>query len=159
MFQTLLAERFKMAVHRETREVDGFALTVAKDGAKIEQGKADGEPPPLPEWFRRRSDSAVLEGKAVATIEAPGIGAITGRGVSMLQFSEALQRVLRVAVLDQTGLSGKYYFGFQFAQADRRDRCPRSVQRRKDLGLKLEKHKGPVEMLVVDHIERTPTEN
>jgi hypothetical protein len=47
--------------------------------------------------------------------------------------------------LDQTGRSGSYYFALEFA--------------REDLGLRLEKHKGPVEMLVVDHIEKTPTEN
>jgi uncharacterized protein (TIGR03435 family) len=46
---------------------------------------------------------------------AAGVGVITGRRVTMLQFTETLQRLLDVSVLDQTALPGKYYFAFQYA--------------------------------------------
>jgi bla regulator protein BlaR1 len=163
MLQSLLADRFKMAAHRVTKEVEGYALTVGRNGAKIKEARAEEKPAALPEWFQKQGDiAAQLEGKVVATIPKAGIGTITGRRASMLQLTEALQRVLRVSVLDQTGLSGNYYFAFEFAQEDHPadvEAPPLFAAIQESLGLKLEKHKGPVEMLVVDHIEKTPTEN
>ena len=102
-----------------------------------------------------------MEGHVVSTLSGPGIGNLTGRRVTMLQFSEALQRVLQVAVLDHTGLTGNYYFGLQYATgtATPEVTLPDLFSAVKELGLKLEKHRGPVEMLVVEHIEKTPTEN
>ncbi|MGA3235016.1 MAG: M56 family metallopeptidase [Bryobacteraceae bacterium] len=163
MFQSLLADRFKMAAHRVTKEVEGYALTVGKNGPKFKEAKAEEKPAALPEWFQKQGDiAAQLEGKVVATIPKAGVGAITGRRASMLQLTEALQRVLRLPVLDQTGLSGNYYFALEFAQEDHPadvDAPPLFTAIQESLGLKLERHKGPVEMLVVDHIEKTPTEN
>jgi bla regulator protein BlaR1 len=163
MFQSLLANRFKMAAHRVTKEVEGYALTVGKGGPKFKEARADEKPAALPEWFQKQGDiAAQLEGKVVATIPKAGVGAITGRRASMLQLTEALQRVLRLPVLDQTGLSGNYYVALEFAKEDHPadvDVPPLFAAIQESLGLRLEKHKGPVEMLVVDHIERTPTEN
>jgi uncharacterized protein (TIGR03435 family) len=162
MFQSLLADRFKMAVHRVEKEVDGYALTVAKGGPKMEETKDGDKPAALPEWMRKHSaDAADMEGHVVATVEAPGVAAITGRRITMLQFSEALQRVLSVAVFDQTGLTGKYYLAFEFAQPDHPTdaEVPDLFSAVKELGLRLEKRRGPVEMLVVDRIEKTPTGN
>jgi uncharacterized protein (TIGR03435 family) len=66
MFQSLLIDRFKMAFHRQTKEVDGYALTVAKGGPKMDEAR-DEKIPPLPESFRARSgDSAQMEGRVVA---------------------------------------------------------------------------------------------
>jgi uncharacterized protein (TIGR03435 family) len=146
-----------------TKEVEGYALTVGKNGLKIKEFRAEDNPAALPEWFQKQGDiAAQLEGKVVATIPKAGIVAITGRRVSMLQLAETLQRVLRVSVLDQTGLPGNYYFALEFAQEDH----PADVDVpslfaaiQESLGLRLEKHTGPVEMLVVDHIEKTPGEN
>jgi uncharacterized protein (TIGR03435 family) len=162
MFQSLLADRFKMVVHRVTKDVEGYALTVAKNGPKMPEAKDGDKPVALPEWWRGRSvEPAELEGEVLATIETPSVGAITGRRVTMLQFAEALQRVSREAVFDQTGLPGKYYFGFKFARPDHPDETdfPDLFSAVRELGIKLERHKGPVEMLVVDRIEKTPTEN
>ena len=161
MFQSLLIDRFKMAVHQETKEVEGYALSVGKGTLKMQEAK-DGEMPPLPEWIRsNRGDAPKMEGHVVSTLSGPGIGNLTGRRVTMLQFSEALQRVLQVAVLDHTGLTGNYYFGLQYATgtATPEVTLPDLFSAVKELGLKLEKHRGPVEMLVVEHIEKTPTEN
>ena len=158
MFQSLLIDRFKMAVHRVTKDVDGYALTVAKNGPKMQEAR-EGEIPPMPERFSAK-DTAVLEGKVVAMILSRGVAAITGRRATMLQLSEGLQRVLRLPVLDQTSLTGKYYFDLQYATGDDPDApFPSLLSAVKDLGLKLERRKGPVEMLVVDRIEKTPTEN
>ena len=164
MFQSLLADRFKMQVHRVTKEIEGYAITVARGGPKFTEAKTNDAPAPLPEWFRDlpAGDSAKMENKVVATLPQKGVVSITGRRATMLQFADSLQKVLRVAVLDQTGLTGKYYFAFQYAQEEHPDDVAlpslfTAIQ--KELGLKLEKHKGPVEMLVIDHIDKTPTEN
>jgi uncharacterized protein (TIGR03435 family) len=160
MMQSLLVDRFQMTFHRVTKEVDGYALTVAKDGPKMQEAR-EGEVPALPEWMSGPgANPAAMEESVVATSLAKGAGAITGRRAIMLQLTETLQRLLSTAVLDLTGLSAKYYFGFQYAvDADPDIPYPNLFGAIKDLGLRLEKRKGPVEVLVVDHMARIPTEN
>jgi uncharacterized protein (TIGR03435 family) len=163
MLQSLLAERFKMVSHRVTRKADCYVLSAGKKRLKIKPAAADDQPAPLPEWFRSRSVApAVLEGKVMATMEGPGISTITGRRATMAQFTDALQRVLQAIVVDETGLSGNYYFALRYAQENAppdTDAPPLFAVIQQELGLKLEKRKRPVEVLVVDHIEKTPTEN
>ncbi len=161
MFQSLLIDRFKMEVHREQKEVDGYLLTVAKGGEKMRAAK-EGEAPPLPAWASQHSeDPARMEGLVLAVLGGPGIGHMAGRRVTMLQFAETLQRLLATAVIEQTGLTAKYYFEFDYATGNSTADVPLPdlFSAVKELGLKLEKHKGPAEILVVDHIEKTPTEN
>jgi uncharacterized protein (TIGR03435 family) len=161
MFQSLLAERFKMMTHRVSKEGNGYALTVAKGGPKIREAK-DGEVEPLPEWFQNGIAAADLEGKVLTTIQTAAEGSITGRRASMLQLCEGLERVLQTFVLDETGLKGNYYFALRFAREDQNgetDAPTMFAGLQEKFGLKLERHKGPVETLVVDRIESTPTEN
>jgi uncharacterized protein (TIGR03435 family) len=104
----------------------------------------------------------VLEGKVVATIPSPAVAAITSRRAPMLQFCGALERVLQSFVLDETGLKGDYYFGLRFAREDHTadTEVPElAAALQSELGLKLERRKGPIEMLVIDRIESAPTEN
>lgn len=163
MFRSLLADRFKMVSHMVTRNVDGYALSVAKGGLKIQEAKPGDPPPPLPERFRSgKTTVSDMEGVIAATIPEAGVISILGRRVSMFQLSESLQRVMQTAVWDETALKGNYYFEFRYGKEDNPTltdlpTLPEVLQ--KELGLKLEKHRGPVEMLVVDRIERTPTEN
>jgi uncharacterized protein (TIGR03435 family) len=161
MFRSLLIDRFRMATHFVTRDVDGYALSVAKGGPKMETA-LEHTTPPLPAWFAAHaSDPAPMEGHIVSTAPAAGVGNLVGRRVSMHDLCESLQRIVGTAVFDQTALAGSYYFAFQYAAADAPVdvTLPNLFAAVKDLGLKLEKQRGPVEMLVVDHIERTPTEN
>jgi uncharacterized protein (TIGR03435 family) len=121
----------------------------------------DNQAEPMPEWFSKIS-AASVEGKVLATMEGKGVGAITGRRVTMAQLAESLTRVLRVFVRDETALAGKYYFAFRFAPenaAADSDLPPLTAALQENVGLKLEKRKGPVETLVVDHVEKTPTQN
>lgn len=66
MLQTLLAERFKLAVHPGTKEADGYALKTGNRGPKIPAAKEDGAPPPMPEWMGKQVAEASLDGKVVA---------------------------------------------------------------------------------------------
>jgi uncharacterized protein (TIGR03435 family) len=160
MVRSLLTDRFQLKVHWVTKEVNGYALTVANGGPKMLEATGT-EMPGLPEWLRGRSvDPSAMEELVVATHEGKGVGAITGRRATMLQLSETLQRMLSTEVLDQTGLSGKYYFAFRYGtDADPDVPYPGLTGAIRDLGLRLEKRKGPVEMLVVDHMETVPVGN
>lgn len=160
MFQSLLRDRFKMVAHRETKEADGYALKVGKSGLKIKEAKDGEPPPPMPEWMGKGTAEASLNGRVVAQLPSAGVVAITGRRATMAQLSATLERSLGGFVTDETGLSDKYYLAFKFAQENHPEvDLPTIFPALQDLGLRLEKRKGPVEMLVVDHIEKTPTEN
>jgi uncharacterized protein (TIGR03435 family) len=160
MFQKLLMDRFQLAVHRETRELNGYALTVGRNGPKIKPVD-DEKAPPMPDYFGgKEAFAGAFEGKVMVSVEGKGTLALTGRRVLMSQIAEELQSPLGAFVLDKTGLAGKYYVGLKFANPNR-DSDERSLASalQEELGLKLEKQKGPVEMLIVDHIEKTPVEN
>ncbi|HUI58475.1 MAG TPA: M56 family metallopeptidase, partial [Bryobacteraceae bacterium] len=165
MFQSLLADRFRFVSHRETRQLPGYALVPAKGGPKIKPFSPEDPPAPLPPWLAARgeAESQAIEGRILATTEGIGVTAITARRITMAQLVQSLEDQLRAAVTDQSGLSGQYYFAFKCVDVGATDADPNvptlfdAVQ--ESLGLRLEKRTVPVEMLVVDHIESTPTEN
>ena len=82
-----------------------------------------------------------------------------GDHATTLQLSDHLQRLLSTSVLDQTGLTGKYNFILRFIKGDDPQDYTAVVSAIKQIGLKLEKYKGPVEFLIVDQISKSPTEN
>jgi len=163
MFQSLLRDRFKMRSHTVTKDVEGYALSVAATGLKIREVQSDDKPAPLPAWIQRGSSSLDdFEGRVFTVGMARGVYALTARRVSLLQFCEELQRLMGIPVLDQTGVKGYFYFGFRYGQStpDAEVAVPAlSTAIQEELGLKLARHRGPIEMLVVDHIEKVPTAN
>src|SRR5579863_3620137 len=154
MMRSLLEDRFRMTSHLVSKEGNGYILSVAKGGPKMQEAPAESQPPPLPEWLRGAS-AATLEGKVVTTAQSRDIGNITGRRVSMAQFCGSLTRLLQTFVEDETSLKGNYYFAFRYARDDSEDttapKLPGALEA--ELGLKLSRKKGPIEMLVVDRIE------
>jgi uncharacterized protein (TIGR03435 family) len=144
MLQEFLAERFKLKVHRETREGTIYALVVAKDGPKLKPSTSD-DPPKM------------VFGQGHLAVERTVIGAM----------APFFAQELGSEVVDKTGLKGKYDFTLDWA-SDRGLTAPgadtgtpsessgpsifTAVQ--EQLGLKLEAQKGPVEYLVVDHVEK-----
>jgi uncharacterized protein (TIGR03435 family) len=163
MFQTLLADRFRLAAHMETRELNGYALVVGKNGRKIQAAKPGQEPPPpMPEYLKGKPPSA-FEGRVFISQEGE-LAALTGRKVTISQLAETLgNNELQTFVRDRTGLPGYYYFGFKFASENgrRRDTDGPDIfsALQEELGLRLQKEKGPVEILVVDRLETAPAEN
>jgi uncharacterized protein (TIGR03435 family) len=162
MLQTLLVDRFKFAAHRETKEHQGFGLMVAKSSPKLKDASALKEAPPMPGIFSNK-DPAAFEGRVLVSMEGKGTSALTGRGVSTSQLADTLSESLGAFVVDQTGMTGKYYFSFKFlalnGPGDDREGPPSIFTALQDeIGLKLEKQKGPVEFLVVEHVEK-PSEN
>src|SRR5260370_24406171 len=111
MLQNLLIERFKMVAHRETKDaVQGYALTVAKDGPKMGAVKEE----------KASDDPGISDGWVSAHGPSQGVIAIEGHHATMLQLSENLQRLLSTSVLEKTGLTGKYNFKVEFQKDDDR---------------------------------------
>ena len=143
MLRPVLATRFKLVVHREMRETPMYRLVVAKDGLKVQT--ADAEEPIA---IRPARDGAMLvTGKTRMTDFAEMIGAQTDRhGV------------------DATNLEGLFDFKLTYAPERPGGEIPTGAPSvfdalEQQLGLKLEAAKLPMEILVVDHVERTPVEN
>ncbi len=149
MLQTLLAGRFQLALHRETRQLPTFTLTVARNGPKIHAAET-------PQG--RTSTNA---------------GRLEANGITIQKLADLLARMAGTPVVDATGLKGAFDFVLQWAP-DETLRLPAEpveggnagsggpsifTALEEQLGLKLTGGKGPVEVLVVDHVEKVPTEN
>ena len=138
MLQTLLSERFKLAVHRETRTVQAYVLEVAKNGPKLEKS----------------SDEKAQTNN--------GRGLIEARALTMAAFAERLSRQMDLPVVNQTGLDGAFNLKLEWTPESAQTAADPSVSLftaiQEQLGLRLRAQKVPVEMLVIDHAEK-PSEN
>jgi uncharacterized protein (TIGR03435 family) len=139
--KALLADRFQVVVHSETREMPVAALVLARNGPHLEESKSDG---------------SSISGQ---------MGLLTCKKVSMKMFAErVLSQRLGRSVLDRTGIPGDFDFKIQYVE----EASPKSggeapldvpgpsflTAMQEQLGLKLESQKGPVEFVIVDRAER-----
>lgn len=151
MFQQILAERFNVRTHHEMRELPIYQLTVGKNGPKLK--------------------TSAPEPSAQATPRPPflmfGPGKVTARDATLPLFINPLSRLLDRVTVDKTGLSGKYDFTLEWtpegaaapgaaAGSTSSDGAPPDIFTaiQEQLGLKLVSGKGPVDIVVIDHIER-----
>ena|SRR5271165_6532441 len=138
MLQTLLTERFQLSLHHEPKTRSYLALTVGKKGLKIEP-TPEGEPP---------------------SGSNNGPGHIITRRINMPILALLLSRFLREPVVDQTELSGPFAVKLEWQRDDDPASGPSiytAVQ--EQLGLRLESRKGRLDVLVIDHAEKTPLAN
>jgi uncharacterized protein (TIGR03435 family) len=211
MLQNLLADRFKLAIHREKKDMQVYELVVGKNGSKLKESEPDpaandaataggpnaGTPPPPPPppppgiagmpRFTTNKDgfpalpAGMAKGRGPMTMIGPnGRASSQGSGMSMDQIVTFLANQIAKPVTDATGLKGKYDFRLQWAVEMRGGMMPpppgadanASLPSAPDdsgptiyaaiqdqLGLKLEQKKGQIDLLVVDHAEKVPTEN
>ena len=144
MLQTLLIDRFQMKVHRETKNLDVYALLPGKGSPKVKVATPDEQ---------------------TSLGAAPGSGAMfTKQPISRLTFM--LTRRMDRPVIDLTGLKGLYDFtldlsGLGFNGNPPQDTSAPSIFTtvQENLGLRLEAQKAPIQMLIVDHAEKVPTAN
>lgn len=167
MWQNMLADRFKLVVHRETREFQTYDLVVAKGGPKFKDADADNANDTS---ATRTAMTFDKDGYPEFGPGHPGMGVARGLArlynprMTMARLASQVSAQLGHPVNDATGLNGAYEIGLYWA-SDRivetsPDSGPRLIDAlREQLGLRLESKKGPVEFLVVDHIERVPTDN
>jgi uncharacterized protein (TIGR03435 family) len=161
MLQSLLADRFNMRFHQQVKEVDGFAVTIGKAGIKMKESAAVSQHGPGASGSGTSSPS-VNESYLSATMPSSGVTAIRAKEATLKQLTDTLGRITGMAFWDRTGLQGKYDFAFSFSQdlnADPQTEVPSlSTALRESLGLTMQKQRGPVETLVIDHLEQ-PSEN
>jgi uncharacterized protein (TIGR03435 family) len=146
MLRTLLEDRLKLAAHLETRQLRGYAIVVANGGFKLKPAEPGESASNLSGGFRKST---------LAVKRTP---------ISYL--ADLLTRIRNEMVVDKTGLTGLYDFNLNWSNDDQNPAggdiegypsiftaLPES------LGLRLQSEKLPVEIVVIDHVERTPTGN
>lgn len=147
MLKTLLEDRFKLATHSESKEMPGYALVVAKGGLKIK---------PVEKGPGGTSSNGSNNSITLKVTSIP-----------MNDIADYLARRLGSTVIDSTGVKGVYTFELHWtlddtngAPADGGAAEFAAVQEAfGSLGLHLQAQKVPVQIVVVDHVERVPTEN
>jgi uncharacterized protein (TIGR03435 family) len=173
MIQALLADRFKLKLNHQTKDLPVYALAVAKNGPKMLKAKPGDTYP---------NGIKGPDGQAIGRTWHMSRGQLIFQGQSMDSWSGFLSQYLGRTVLNQTGLKGDYDFTLQWTpdpneSAMAEFRAPETGQAalnnpptpessgpsiftamQEKLGLKLESQKGPVPILVIEHIER-PSEN
>ncbi len=191
MLQNLLEDRFKLKLHKESREAPIYELVVAKSGVRMKEAaqtaaapaeRAGGPPPGSPP---RDKDGFLRTPHGQVGIQATVNGRMRMQGdaLTMARLVDILGMALGRPVIDRTGLTGTYDVVLDFspegmapgpkapppgsgggnpaeAPRDSNDSGPTiftAIQ--EQLGLKLESRKGPVDLLVVDSVEKTPTGN
>jgi uncharacterized protein (TIGR03435 family) len=155
MMQSLLAERFKMTTHRQTKEMQAYLLQIGKSGLKVKESSSEGEMDVKPDQGRMQ---------------------VSFQRATVTQLIDALSNVFRAPVIDETGLKGKYDVTVNMAKyiPDMGQRGPggagggeappdpqaivmRALQ--EEFGLKLEPKKMPIDLVVIDHVEKAPVAN
>jgi uncharacterized protein (TIGR03435 family) len=138
MVQALLAERFHLTVHQETRTLPAYDLILAKGGSKLQLTKANG--------------------KSIGTSRTY----FNGEGLTMTSIAEELSKITGRVVVDKTSLADRYDLKLVWTTDDApiSDSSAPSLFTaiQEQLGLKLEPAKEPVSVLVIDHVE-LPTPN
>jgi uncharacterized protein (TIGR03435 family) len=182
MLRTFLEDRFKLKIHRETKETPIYALTVAKSGLKLQPVKEGGctpidlnhlPQPPVPGQPRPN-----YCGNMSMRMSPQGI-TMDARGLSMKEFAQRLSSMLDRKVVDKSGIAGQFDFHLEFAPDETtrgfggRDGAAAAAGAtppaapegpsvfsalQEQFGLKLMPDKGPVDFLVIDHVEK-PSEN
>lgn len=180
MLQALLAERFKLTIRKGSRAIDTYALVVGKGGVKFSKQESPNDSnDPFTSQSRVISGA---EGKNGAMTLSPGAYKVTilpGVGTrvetsTIAGLVDYLSQPMQVPVIDKTGLTGDFAIKVEVSVAgvppgepgaaldlDALKEASRSglVTAVEKLGLKLEQKKNSVETIIVEHVERTPSEN
>lgn len=148
MLQRLLAERFKLTYHKEKKDLPAYVLVVGKSGPKFHESRSEGE----------------FSAKPISRTQA------TFERATVAQLVDLLTQVLRVPIVDETGLTGQYDVTVDMTSYlpegfDHSNGPPPDVQAivmaavQEQLGLKLDSRKVLLDQVIVDHIEKAPIEN
>ncbi len=164
MFRSVLEDRFKLAIHRTTKEMPIYSLVLAKNGPKI-HAVDEGDCPEVP-----------TPENPCRSLRSNKFGQLTAKKAPLPALAFVLVGFSRRMVVDNTGLKGSYSYTLDWTKYLQPPELPAGVvpppnafdpasvepgiatALEEQLGLKLEPGKGPVEVIVVDHLER-PSEN
>ena len=173
MLRNALVERFNLKTHRETKDVSGYALTLAKRGPKLQPSDdVPGEDPPVIDYGSKGSDGfpTVPPGYSGLFVRPGRLTVLKFVRQSMDDLAKSVAGNLKRPVRNKTGLTGRYDFRLEYSRES-----PLSTDLGSDavnpegrgyvaaleydLGLALVKEMCQVEMLVIDHVDRAPTAN
>jgi bla regulator protein blaR1 len=171
MLRALLTERFGLSAHWDERELAVYSLEIAKGGPKLHEAKPGDA---YTSGLKDRNGNLVGPHMMLSRL---GGGQISGQGVPLDVLIAQLSGQLSELIIDKTGLKGTYDFNLQWATDRRPSPIPDATDHdatgpapandsgpslftaiQEQLGLKLERTKGPVKVLVVDRLEH-PSEN
>jgi uncharacterized protein (TIGR03435 family) len=171
MLQAMLADRFQLKVHRETKELSMYDLVIAKGGFKLKEADADAPSPDsnAPNAIATAQNGMKgPDGIARKGMMRMGRGELTAQGVPISNLANFLAQMLHKQVTDRTALTGKYDIHLKWQpddmpaeshEATGSDPAPSIFTAlQEQLGLRLESVKGPVDTIVIDHVEM-PSEN
>lgn len=186
MLQWLLAERFRLVAHGETKALPALALVVGKGGPKMKAAPRDAEILPVSSKDDDDSNRIIRVGRMLDSLWGSETGPKGPFGLTKIAYNngvlhmdvaqmpmEALAQILasylRGPVIDMTGLQGEYQVSLEFSIGTALDGAATPtesetlttsvVSAMQRLGLRLERRKLPMAVLVVDHVERVPTAN
>jgi uncharacterized protein (TIGR03435 family) len=176
MVQSLLADRFALKVHHETKDLPTFAMTIAKGGPKLTESIApaadlQGSSPPLP--GRGGSPPMPMPGAVMIRMGIAGQMTLIGKSAPLSKLVFMLSQQFNLPILDQTGLKGTYDFTLEWTSETGLGGAPLSrapgvadspapdpygisifTAIQDQLGLKLVSTKGPFDIIVIDYVER-----
>lgn len=182
MLRNLITDRFGLKYHVASKEITGYSLVPAKNGSKMKQSADQSDAA----WARLSPPASkgpdgfpvlpAVAGKLMVTLRVDDRTRIICQQITMHTLVETLgsRNMLNAVVTDATGLTAKYDFTLTYAGGAGPNDVPAPRQPaaeasepmpdlfaalQSQLGLKLEPKKVPVEVLVVDHLEKTPIEN
>ena len=204
MLQSLLADRFKLTLHRENKEQNIYALVEGKGGSKLKEAAADAGPGAGESGGNAISMKPNGDGKGmtisggqmgqakVAMMEG-GMMRMEFPKMPMAMFADTLTRFVDRPVVDATGMKGNYQVALELSMDEMRNVARAAASAAgmmmpggpgggadaskgpadaastpsggsifhavQQMGLKLEARKAPVEVIVIDHVEKTPTAN
>jgi uncharacterized protein (TIGR03435 family) len=189
MLRNLITDRFQLQYHIETKQIPGYTLVMARNGPKSKESAAVPDPQDEAAYNEMKRNRSVgqrqigpdgfelpprgMTGTGFAAIAGNRARMISQR-VTMQGFAHAVETVLKVPVTDATGLTGNYDFNVTYSGGlgldgpyvsslgvpEAQDPLPDIFSAlQSQLGLKLESRKVPVEVMVVDHTEKTPAGN
>ena len=164
MLQAALADQFKLKGHLETRQVDGYVLTVAKNGPKFEPEEAVEQRGRSTSSLQRASGGVTMPTTFGFSLRSAGGGAppiimarnLNLRNVTMEEVAKWLASDLNKPVVNQTGLEGKYnLLTERFSTANEIDsQAPSLTTVIEEVGLKLQSQKVPISVFVIEHVEK-----
>lgn len=144
MLQTLLADRFELVLHRQTKETQAYVLSVGKNGPKFHESAAEG-------------DGDIQPDLKTLTVNV--------QRIRLSQIIDPLSKLFQAPIVDMTGLTGRYDVAIGMAKylpqaGDKTDPLALiQTALQEELGLKLEPRKVAVDFLVIDHAARVPSGN
>ena len=150
MLQALLADQFQLKLHRESKMLPSYVLTVAENGPKLQPSRLEGTTVDF-----KGPDGKQVEHRMVMQMDSDSAMGVTAQGVTADDIAKNLSMELGSTVVNKTGLTGTYASNLQWSTMGGAQAAKSALITavREQLGLSLEPQTTPMDVLVIDHVE------